>query len=175
MNTPTLLQSVTPHDIISCQLMPHGRSRRLECIQQMSEPMVSHDNVGFYLLSQEVAKYVRVVQSGQGADEIFAGYHCYPPMMQATDAADVSRSFLIDLLKSTELVSPGLADQDWAKEFVETHFSGQGATRCIDKALRIDTQVMLIDDPVSVLTITRWRPVSRQEFWSEVVEFAATV
>ena len=24
-----------------------------ECIQQMSEPMVSHDNVGFYLLSQE--------------------------------------------------------------------------------------------------------------------------
>src|SRR5690606_34905235 len=40
----------------------------------MSEPMVSYDNVGFYLLSQEVSKHIKVVQSGQGADEVFAGY-----------------------------------------------------------------------------------------------------
>ena len=46
----------------------------------MSEPMVSHDCVAFYLLSQEVVKHVKVVQSGQGADEVFAGYHWYPPM-----------------------------------------------------------------------------------------------
>src|SRR5918994_820844 len=31
----------------------------------MSEPMVSHDVVAFYLLSQEVAEHVKVVQSGQ--------------------------------------------------------------------------------------------------------------
>ena len=49
-------------------------------IGAMSEPMVSHDCVAFYLLSQEVAKHVKVVQSGQGADEVFAGYHWYPPM-----------------------------------------------------------------------------------------------
>jgi asparagine synthase (glutamine-hydrolysing) len=49
-------------------------------IGAMSEPMVSHDAVAFYLLSQEVAKHVKVVQSGQGADEVFAGYHWYPPM-----------------------------------------------------------------------------------------------
>ena len=41
-------------------------------IGAMSEPMVSHDCVAFYLLSQEVAKHVKVVQSGQGADEVFA-------------------------------------------------------------------------------------------------------
>ena len=35
----------------------------------MSEPMVSHDTVAFYLLSEEVAKQVKVVQSGQGAEE----------------------------------------------------------------------------------------------------------
>ena len=40
----------------------------------MSEPMVSHDVIGFYLLAQEVAKHVKVVQSGQGADEVFGGY-----------------------------------------------------------------------------------------------------
>ena len=49
-------------------------------IGAMSEPMVSHDCVAFYLLSQEVSKHVKVVQSGQGADEVFAGYHWYPPM-----------------------------------------------------------------------------------------------
>jgi asparagine synthase (glutamine-hydrolysing) len=42
-------------------------------IQAMSEPMVSYDNVGFYLLSQEVSKHIKVVQSGQGADEVVAG------------------------------------------------------------------------------------------------------
>ncbi len=47
-------------------------------IRAMSEPMVSYDNVGFYLLSQEVSKHIKVVQSGQGADEVFGGYHWYP-------------------------------------------------------------------------------------------------
>ena len=57
-------------------------------IGAMSEPMVSHDCVAFYLLSQEVAKHVKVVQSGQGADEVFAGYHWYPPMGEP-DAASL--------------------------------------------------------------------------------------
>ncbi len=60
-------------------------------IGAMSEPMVSHDCVAFYLLSQEVAKHVKVVQSGQGADEVFAGYHWYPPMGRP-DAASVDGS-----------------------------------------------------------------------------------
>jgi asparagine synthase (glutamine-hydrolysing) len=56
-----------------------------DVIAAMSEPMVSHDAMGFFLLSQEVAKHVKVVQSGQGADEVFAGYHWYPPLMQSAD------------------------------------------------------------------------------------------
>ncbi len=56
-------------------------------IGAMSEPMVSHDCVAFYLLSQEVAKHVKVVQSGQGADEVFAGYHWYPPMGEPAAAS----------------------------------------------------------------------------------------
>ena len=46
----------------------------------MSEPMVSHDCVAFHLLSEEVSRHVKVVQSGQGADEVFAGYSWYPPL-----------------------------------------------------------------------------------------------
>ena len=51
-----------------------------EAITAMAEPMVSHDCVAFYLLSEEVAKSVTVVQSGQGADEVLAGYSWYPPL-----------------------------------------------------------------------------------------------
>jgi len=43
-------------------------------IAAMSEPMVSHDCVAFWLLSQAVARERKVVQSGQGADEVLGGY-----------------------------------------------------------------------------------------------------
>src|SRR5205085_8151900 len=49
-------------------------------IGAMAEPMVSHDVVAFDLLSERVSQSIRVVQSGQGADEVFAGYHWYPPL-----------------------------------------------------------------------------------------------
>src|SRR3954462_1079520 len=57
-------------------------------IGAMAEPMMSHDAVGFYLLSQEVAKHVKVAQSGQGADEIFGGYHWYPKLRRSNDLTD---------------------------------------------------------------------------------------
>src|SRR5690606_23211648 len=58
------------------------------CVAAMSEPMVSHDNIGFFLLAQEVSKHVRVVQSGQGADEVFGGYHWYPPLLDSENAVE---------------------------------------------------------------------------------------
>ena len=151
-----------------------------ECIGQMSEPMVSHDNVGFYLLSQEVAKFVKVVQSGQGADEIFAGYHWYPPMLTATDGLAAYRQgfFDRDFAEYQRVVVAGLADQDWAGQFVAEHFARPGAELPIDKALRIDTQVMLIDDPVKRVdnhTMAASLEARVPFLDHEVVEFAATV
>ena len=52
-------------------------------IAAMSEPMVSHDAVAFWLLSEAVARERKVVQSGQGADEVFGGYYWYPPLLEA--------------------------------------------------------------------------------------------
>ena len=46
----------------------------------MSEPMVGQDAIAFYLLSEKVADEVKVVLSGQGADEVFGGYFWYPNM-----------------------------------------------------------------------------------------------
>ena len=50
--------------------------------------MVSHDCVAFYLLSPGGQQIVKVVQSGQGADEILGGYDWYPPL--ATSPATTS-------------------------------------------------------------------------------------
>ncbi|WP_137388688.1 N-acetylglutaminylglutamine amidotransferase [Rhodoligotrophos defluvii] len=119
-------------------------------IRAMSEPMVSYDNVAFYMLSQEVAKHVRVVQSGQGADEVFGGYHWYPPLANSNAPADEYARAFFDRDHATfaRQVSPALVNGDAAREFVEAHFALPRATDAVDKALRLDTTVMLVDDPV---------------------------
>jgi asparagine synthase (glutamine-hydrolysing) len=154
-------------------------------IGAMSEPMVSHDCVAFYLLSQEVAKHVKVVQSGQGADEVFAGYHWYPPMGEpgaASQAGSLAsyRAAFFDRDQSAyeALVAPGyLAAHDPSERFVAEHFAHDGATTGVDRALRLDTTVMLVDDPVKrVDNMTMaWGLEGRVPFLDhELVELAAT-
>ncbi|WP_071871012.1 N-acetylglutaminylglutamine amidotransferase [Atopomonas hussainii] len=116
----------------------------------MSEPMVSHDCIAFYLLSREVSKHCTVVQSGQGADELFAGYHWYPKIDGASDALGAYREAFFDRDHSEYLSSVKSAwhGADWAGEFVREHFQAPGASNALDKALRLDSTVMLVDDPV---------------------------
>ncbi|KAF0095254.1 MAG: asparagine synthase (glutamine-hydrolysing) [Puniceicoccaceae bacterium 5H] len=151
-----------------------------ECIGNMSEPMVSHDNVGFYLLSQEVAKFVKVVQSGQGADEIFAGYHWYPPMMTSqTPVDDYARVFFDrDFAEYCETVNPRFHQRDFAREYVAEHFGSAGADSAIDQAMRLDTEVMLVEDPVKRVDNNTMAASleARVPFLDhEVVEFAASM
>nr|PZN22815.1 MAG: N-acetylglutaminylglutamine amidotransferase [Mycolicibacterium hassiacum] len=123
-------------------------------IAAMSEPMVSHDCVAFYLLSQEVARHVKVVQSGQGADEVFAGYHWYPPMAEATsleEAVQRYRGAFFDRGPDgvAALVTPDyLAEGDPSGTFVAGHFAAPGAETGVDRALRLDTTALPVDDPV---------------------------
>lgn len=150
-------------------------------IAAMSEPMVSYDNVGFYLLSQEVTRHVKVVQSGQGADEVFAGYHWYPALTDSNDvASDYAKVFFdrnYEQLKS-HLNDPWHAPRDEAFEFVSRHLAAPGADTPVDRALRLDTTVMLTDDPVKrVDNMTMaWGLEARVPFLDhELVELAARI
>ncbi len=151
-----------------------------DVIAAMSEPMVSYDNAGFFLLSEAVARHVKVVQSGQGADEIFAGYHWYPPMMHSNDAVgDYGRAFFDrDHDEFARAVQPGHVRGDASRDFVARQFDLPGADRPIDKALRLDTTVMLVDDRgkrVDNMTMA-WGLEARVPFLDhELVELAARV
>ena len=150
------------------------------CVQAMSEPMVSHDAIGFYLLSREVAKHVKVVQSGQGADEVFGGYHWYPPLVEAEDplATYAEVFFDRDHAEFAQAVHPDFLQDDHSRAFVEHHFATPGARRGIDRALRLDTTVMLVDDPVKrVDNMTMaWALEARVPFLDhELVELAARI
>ncbi|MEP6463861.1 MAG: N-acetylglutaminylglutamine amidotransferase [Frankiaceae bacterium] len=150
-------------------------------VAAMSEPMVSHDCVAFYLLSEEVSRDVRVVQSGQGADEIFAGYDWYPPLADVArgDVAGAYTSVFVDRSAAAmaDLVSPQwLADGDPSRDYLDSHFAAAGADTALDAALRLDSQVMLVDDPVKrVDNMTMaWGLEARVPFLDhELVEIAA--
>ncbi len=160
-------------------------SRRLlpsleQCVGAMSEPMVSHDVIGFFLLSQEVSKHVKVVQSGQGADEVFAGYHWYPPLVEADDAVQTYAGVFFDRdhAEYTSAVHPDHVGDDHSRDFVARHFAQPGARRGIDRALRLDTTIMLVDDPVKrVDNMTMaWGLEARVPFLDhELVELAARI
>jgi asparagine synthase (glutamine-hydrolysing) len=150
-------------------------------ISAMSEPMVSYDNVGFYLLSEEVSRHIKVVQSGQGADEVFAGYHWYPPLMQSNDVSRDYAQVFFDRGRETLAahLSPEWHTQtDEAMGFVAEHLSAPGADTPVDRALRLDATVMLVDDPVKrVDNMTMaWGLEARVPFLDhELVELAARI
>ncbi|MGW7265142.1 N-acetylglutaminylglutamine amidotransferase [Streptomyces sp. NPDC054842] len=164
-------------------LVPSGRvSEALDgAVAAMSEPMVSHDVVAFHLLSEQVAKEVKVVQSGQGADEVFAGYHWYP-RLAAVDREHEPRRYAevyfdrphADLAR---MLQPHmLPSDDVSGRFVSEHMSVDGAETALDAALRLDTHVMLVDDPVKrVDNMTMdWGLEARVPFLDhELVELAA--
>ncbi|MGA5304801.1 N-acetylglutaminylglutamine amidotransferase [Nucisporomicrobium flavum] len=162
-----------------------GKDRFLPAVARtvaaMSEPMVSHDCIAFNLLSEDVSKQVTVVQSGQGADEILAGYSWYPPL------ADVPREAAVDAYAkeffdrphsdlARQLNPEWFLDEDVSRGFVAASFGRPGATTAVDAALRLDSQVMLVDDPVKrVDNMTMaWGLEARVPFLDhELVELAA--
>ncbi len=122
-------------------------------IGAMAEPMVSHDVVAFDLLSERVSQTIKVVQSGQGADEVFAGYHWYPPLagVGREEAVQTYATAFFD--RDHAQMRGVVADRyalaaDPSLAFVRAHMAAAGAETAVDAALRLDSEIMLVDDPV---------------------------
>ena len=147
----------------------------------MSEPMVSYDNVGFYLLSKEVSKHIKVVQSGQGADEVFGGYHWYPPLASSNDVVEDYARVFFDRSHETlkrQLGADWIDGEDFSRDRIAEELMRPGAATPVDRALRLDSNVMLVDDPVKrVDNMTMaWGLEARVPFLDhELVELAARI
>ena len=180
-NTPTSLPSGSQPTTTASRLSAQDVLEALPgTIHAMSEPMMSHDAVGFYLLSREVSRHVKVVQSGQGADEIFGGYHRYPRLLDSNriTADYASAYFDRDHDEMREALDPALMNGDYSLEFVDRFFGRAGGTRPVDKALQLDMEIMLVDDPVKrVDNMTMaWGLEGRVPFLDhELVELAARI
>jgi asparagine synthase (glutamine-hydrolysing) len=78
--------------------------------------MVGQDAVAFYLLAEQVSRHVKVVQSGQGADEVFGGYFWYPRMAAETEGSRVERFrphyFDRDHEEYARMIDPALVEGD---------------------------------------------------------------
>ena len=126
-------------------------TRLPEAVEAMSEPMVGQDAVAFYLLAERVAREVKVVQSGQGADEVFGGYFWYPEMERAA-GSDLERFrdhyFDRDHDEYLATVTAPYHGADHTGAAVAALLAEPGADTFMDRVLRMDTTTLIVDDPV---------------------------
>jgi len=150
-----------------------------EAVMNMAEPMVGQDAVAFYLLSEQVSQHVKVVQSGQGADEVFGGYFWYSQMLNAT-GTDLERFrqhyFDRDHDEFIDMVRSPFHGPDYTSGLIESLLEQPGADTFMDKVLRMDVTTLIVDDPVKrVDNMTMaWGLEARVPFLDhELVELAA--
>ncbi len=126
-------------------------TRLPEAIGEMAEPMVGQDAVAFYLLGEQVSKQVKVVQSGQGADEVFAGYFWYPRMVDSS-GSDLERFashyFDRDHPEFLQTVAPSYRGDDHTSSLISQLLARPGADEYLDQVLRLDVTTLIVDDPV---------------------------
>ena len=152
-----------------------------EAFRHMTEPMFAQDAVAFYLLSEVVSKQVKVVQSGQGADEVFGGYFWYPRMQHSVTRGVRRFSehyFDRDHDEYLETVDSRFHVRDVTSEIIGDLLDDVEADEYLDRVLAVDITTLIVDDPVKrVDNMTMaWGLEARVPFLDqELIELAASM
>jgi asparagine synthase (glutamine-hydrolysing) len=152
-----------------------------EAFSNMSEPMFAQDAVAFYLLSETVSKHVKVVQSGQGADEVFGGYFWYPRMHHSITPGIRRFSaeyFDRDHDEYLETVDERFHTRDVTSELMQDLLDEVEADEYLDRVLAVDVTTLIVDDPVKrVDNMTMaWGLEARVPFLdTQLIELAASM
>ncbi len=156
-------------------------TRLPEAVSNMAEPMFGQDAVAFYLLAEQVSQHVKVVQSGQGADEVFGGYFWYPQMDKAR-GSDLQRFaphyFDRDHDEWLSMVAPAHHGPDYTAARVAQGLAGMGSGEFLNRVLAFDVTTLIVDDPVKrVDNMTMaWGLEARVPFLDhELVELVASM
>jgi len=152
-----------------------------EAFSNMAEPMFGQDAVAFYLLSEVVSKEVKVVQSGQGADEVFGGYFWYPRMHHSITPGIKRFSdeyFDRDHDEYLQTVDPRFHTEDVTSVLMQDLLDEVEADEYLDRVLAVDVTTLIVDDPVKrVDNMTMaWGLEARVPFLdTQLVELAASM
>lgn len=111
-------------------------------IYHHDEPLHHPHTVPIYLLSLEARKYVKVLLSGEGADELFGGYRRYLKLADGQISLEVQLALsAFNDRKDIQQVFPGLPvpDLEYRKSLLdENHNSNQ-----VEKVLALDRKTYL--------------------------------
>jgi asparagine synthase (glutamine-hydrolysing) len=156
-------------------------NRLSDAVMNMAEPMVSQDAVAFYLLSEQVSKQTKVVLSGQGADEAFAGYFWYSRMLEES-GNEIKRfsKHYVDRPHDEYLqtVMPIYQGENHTHTWLNKEFLKPGANSFMDKVFRMDMTRLIVDDPVKRIDnmTMAWGLETRVPFMdTELVEWALKI
>ena len=124
-------------------------SKLPKAFKAMSEPMVAQDAVAFYMLSEIVIEDVKVILSGQGADEGFAGYFWYKKMYQeSNNHNNFSKHYLDRSNKEIKEFLNIKFEKDFTSAMIEEKFNSINSGSLIGNVLNFDITTLVVDDPV---------------------------
>ena len=124
-------------------------SKLPDAFKSMSEPMVAQDAVAFYMLSELVRKDVKVILSGQGADEGFAGYFWYKKIALEENNYNNFLKHYVDRSDAElkEFLNIKFKN-DYTSRLVQDKLNLINSKTLIGNVLNLDITTLVVDDPV---------------------------